>query len=141
MNNTEQNIPQNLQIEKILNRFLNSRSTAAGSHVSQDSHLDEDLLSAFVEGSLNRRESNAAVKHLADCSFCRQMTTELIKMDFVFADETAKSYAKVGNNEPSKISEVLSGLMSRLFGSGEAAVFAHEEKPENETGKEPENEK
>jgi hypothetical protein len=36
-------------------------------------------------------------------------------------------------SEPASVSSVLSGILSRIFGTSEAAVFAHEEKTdENE---------
>ena len=135
MDNREHNFPQNLPIERITDQYLNSRATGVSSHIAADAHLDEDFLAAFVEGNLTRRESNATVKHLADCSFCRHKTGELIKLDFAFEDH-AENFAAVKTGEPAKISEVLSGLLSRFFGSGDAAVFAHEEKPETDSEKE-----
>jgi len=41
-------------------------------------------------------------------------------------------------SEPVSVSSVLSGILSRIFGSGDAAVFAHEERPDDEEKSDPE---
>jgi hypothetical protein len=52
-------------------------------------------------------------------------------MNAVFAEEEAAVSIPVA--QPTKVSEVLSGLLSRIFGTTDGAVFAHEEKEEDET--------
>lgn len=121
--------PQDIQIQGLLDRFMRSR--IPGDELTRETkHLDDDLLTAFVEGNLGERESKPILNHLVKCSFCRHVTAELIKLDFAFAEEEIQIVA--GNNQPSRISEVLSNLLSRIFGSNDGAVFAHEEKKENE---------
>jgi len=128
MENKGLNYSQDLQIQELLGRFLRVNSSINGLEASGKSHLDEDSLAAFVEGNLQRRESQPVIKHLVNCSFCRQITAELIKLDYAFAEiEQTKPVSVNGNNEPSKISEVLSGLLSRIFGGNDGAVFAHHE--------------
>lgn len=118
---------QELQIQGILDRYLASGNTVT----AQGSHIDDDSLSAFVEGTLNRRESDSVVSHLVDCGFCRHTTAELVRLDLAFAeDESPVSVAPMA--EPSKISEVLSGIFSKIFGTTDGAVFAHEEKEKKE---------
>ena len=125
--------PQELQIQGILDRYLasgNNRTAAEGSHV------DDDSLSAFVEGTLNKRESDSIVSHLVDCGFCRHTTAELVRLDLAFAEEAPAQIA--AQAEPSKISEVLSGIFSKIFGTTDGAVFAHEEKEKKEKDEEKE---
>ena len=121
--------PQELQIQGLIDRYLVTRSTASpaeGKH-----HVDEDSLSAFVEGTLNARESESIVSHLVDCGFCRHATTELVRLDLAFAEDEAPSIAEA-SVQPARISEVLSGIFSKIFGTTEGAVFAHEEKKDEE---------
>ena len=127
--------PQELQIQGILDRYLaseNNRTAAEGSHI------DDDSLSAFVEGTLNKRESGSIVTHLVDCGFCRHTTAELVRLDLAFAEEASAQIA--AHTEPSRISEVLSGIFSKIFGTTDGAVFAHEEKEKKEKDEEKEGE-
>ena len=115
---------QELQIQGLLDRYLASSNKG---NTAEGSHIDDDSLSAFVEGSLNRRESDSVVSHLVDCGFCRHTTAELVRLDLAFAEEVAPVRV-AAPAESSKISEVLSGIFSRIFGTTDGAVFAHEEK-------------
>ncbi|HEY0460870.1 MAG TPA: hypothetical protein VGC97_17170 [Pyrinomonadaceae bacterium] len=133
MENTGKRNTQEIQIQGLLDRYLNRKSATSGLS-TQQSHLDEDYLTAFIEGNLSEREAKPIVSHLVDCSFCRHVTAELVRLDFAFADEEVPS--AVQQSQPSKISEVLSSLLAKIFGTGDSAVFAHqesEEKPETET--------
>lgn len=130
-------IKQDLQIQNLLSGFL--RASKNNSELSKESHLDEDSLTAFVEGNLNFRESQPIVNHLVKCSFCRHVTTELVKLDYAFADvQTAPTVDK--NSEPASISNVLSGLLSRIFGTNDGAVFAHHQSEEEEKAEDPKRE-
>lgn len=124
MNNLRDNNLQDLQIQKLLGVFLQSRASSNNLSAPGE-HLDDDSFATFVEGTLSEREAEPIFNHLADCSYCLHITGELIKLKFAFADETVE-VAQI-RSEPSKVSEVLSNLLSRIFGSGESAVFAHEE--------------
>jgi len=143
MENKGLNYSQDSQIQELLGRFLRVNSSINGLEESSESHLDEDSLAAFVEGNLKRRESLPIINHLVDCSFCRHITAELVKLDYAFAGvEETRTVNVNGNNEPSKISEVLSGLLSRIFGGNDGAVFAHHEsEKEPENSEKPENTK
>lgn len=128
MENKGKTSSQDAQIQQLLGSFLPVRSSIGGSETFNQPHLDEDSLSAFVEGNLGRRESQPIVKHLVDCYFCRHITAELVKLDYAFAEmDEPQKIGVIREAEPSKISEVLNGLLSRIFGANDSAVFAHQE--------------
>lgn len=124
MENTGNINPQEIKIQGLLDRFLKVRSAENGAITSQD-HLDEDTLAAFVEGNIREREAKPIVTHLVDCSFCRNITAELVRLDLAFAD--APEPIAVAEAQPTKIADVLNGILTRIFGSNEGAVFAHHE--------------
>ena len=131
MANTQLNDTNNAKVQGMLARYLELRS--AGSTNSElSSHLDEDTLNAFTEGMISQREALPVVEHLGDCSFCRHRTVELVRLDMFFADQDERVAVREQANEPVSVSSVLSGILSRIFGSSEAAVFAHEEKKTDE---------
>jgi hypothetical protein len=120
--------PQDIQIQGLLDRYLRSQ-TSSNDLVLREQHLDEDSLAAFTEGNLSEREAQPVVSHLVNCSFCRHITAELVRLDLAFAGEEVQT-ATV-ENQPSKISEVLNNLLSRIFGANDSAVFAHQQKEED----------
>ena len=132
MENTGRNHPLDIKIQGLLDRFLKVRSVENVAVASQD-HLDEDTLSAFVEGNLKEREAKPIVSHLVDCSFCKKITTELVRLDLAF--ESAPQREAAPETQPTKIADVLGGILNRIFGSNDGAVFAHHEKEENKEDK------
>jgi len=132
MANTQLNDTNNAKIQGILARYLELRS-AEQARSEFSSHLDEDTLNAFTEGMINEREALPVVQHLGDCSFCRHRTVELVRLDMFFAEQDEPVAIRETASEPVSVSSVLSGILSRIFGSNDAAVFAHEEKkPEDD---------
>lgn len=129
MGSTEKINNGDAKFEALLGRYLLLRSRGESPQHTAD-HMDEDTLTAFTEGNLTFRESDNTVMHLADCSFCRHKTAELVRLDLDLT-ETFAAPAAIEAHEPAKVSEVLGGILSRLFGSGESAVFAHEEKKDD----------
>ena len=128
MGNTENiNIGDN-RLQALLDAYLVRRSRTGTDSISPE-HLDEDAIAAFVEGNLTMREADPMIAHISDCSFCRNKTAELARLDLAFAEIDATPAAAT-EAEPSRVSEVVSGILGRLFGAGESAVFAHEEKNE-----------
>lgn len=113
-----------LQIQGLLERFLQAKNLNNGIEISSG-HLDDDTISAFVEGNLSELEAKPITIHLVECLFCRHITAELIKLDFAFAGDT-QAFA-FNNEDPTNVADVLSGILSRIFGSNDEAVFAHQE--------------
>lgn len=130
MENKELTNPQNLQIQGLIDSYLRSQNARNNQATAFEKHLDEDSLTAFTEGNVTEREAPPIVKHLVACSFCRHVTAELVKLDLAF-NEGAVAVTAI-ENQPSKVSEVLSNLLSRIFGTNDEAVFAHQEKEETE---------
>lgn len=128
MENSERLDPQFNKIDNALGRFLKNRVLETTPSAFEH-HLDEDSLAAFVEGNISPREAGPMVRHLVDCSFCRHVTTELIRLDMAFADAPAPSRTVEGA-EPASVADVLNGLLSKIFGTRDGAVFAHNEDEE-----------
>jgi hypothetical protein len=125
---------ENIEIQQMLENYLRFRTSVPS---DGGTHLDDDSLAAFVEGDLSARENNMFMGHISDCGFCLHKTAEIAELQAHFESEEMGS-AIVSESQPVKISEVLSGLFSRLFGSfeSEQTVFAHEEKKEDDQAKE-----
>jgi hypothetical protein len=123
-----------LNIQKVLGNFLQLK-VAGNGLTAEGKHLDEDSLTAFVEGNLREKESLPIVNHLVDCTFCRHVTAELVKLDFALADENVHVVAQK-SEELSPVSKVLNDILARIFGSNEGVVFAHQETEEDDKEKE-----
>ena len=121
--------PKEIKIQGLLDGYLKKNSSS--NNLEKTNHLDEDTLTAFVEGTLNEREAKPITNHLVGCSFCRHITTELVKLDLAFAEEAQPIV--VAEAEPTKVSEVLNGILSRIFGTSDGAVFAHQESEEEDS--------
>jgi hypothetical protein len=131
MENAERISTENLEIHALLDRYLASRSTLKSSAAETSAHLDNDALSTFVEGALSQRELAPVVTHLVECGFCLHKSAELVRLELELADVIGPAHS-VESQEPEPISAVLSKLFSRIFGTSDAAVFAHEEKEDSQ---------
>lgn len=88
-----------------------------------ESHLDEDAISAFVEGRLAEAESSPVISHLVACSSCRQTTAQLIRLGSQFDPENDST---TSDESPGRLPALLDRLASRLGPSfDEDAVFAY----------------
>ena len=126
MANANNMTAEETKLQGILAAYLTSRKEGP----ANSPHLDQDTLAAFSEGLLNARESDPVISHLVDCSFCRHITAELVRLDAEFSEEPVTTRSE--SAEPTKISAVLSNLFEKIFGNSENAVLAHEEKKEDE---------
>ncbi len=131
MGNTGLENVENARIKGILDVYLTSREGPKSSAGETSLHLDEDSLATFAEGNLTRRESLPVLGHLVSCGFCRHRTAELVRLDLALAG-SIESVERSDVSEPSKISAVLSDLLSKIFGTTDGAVFAHEDKDDAE---------
>ena len=107
----------------MVHQHLRRRALVALPMLAQ-SHLDEDALSAFVEGRLSEPESAPVVKHLVACSFCRNITAQLVRLDSEVGESMQS--ASPAQEEPGRIRRLLEDLASRVFtSSDDEAVFAY----------------
>lgn len=135
MTNKGQISSEELKIQGLLDRYLQFRNINSNASAS-DNHLDEDSLTAFVEGKISEREMPFILKHLVDCSFCLHVTGELAKLSAEFSEDDFAVLEPT--KEPTKVADVLSGLLSRIFGTTDGAVFAHQEEEKEEDKKQDE---
>jgi hypothetical protein len=89
-------------------------------------HLDEDAISAFVEGRLGEGEAAPIISHLVSCNSCRRFTAELVRLDSEVGSAEMSAPPPSGA-EPSRMRtllERLEDLASRVLPSSEE-VFAY----------------
>jgi hypothetical protein len=95
--------------------------TPAGVYLA-GAHLDEDALSAFIEGRLSDRESTPIVSHLVSCNSCRRFTAELMRLESEVGD--IEITAQPPAEEPGRIRRLLEDLAARVLPSSDE-VFAY----------------
>ena len=110
------------RIPNLVGRYLSSVNDPG---LAAAVHLDDDLLTAFIDGSLMEREARAAVRHLVNCAFCRRSTAALLRLDAEF--QVTPAPLPDPENAPTQVADVLHGFLSRLPGFGGEAVFGHQE--------------
>src|SRR5262249_28384120 len=84
------------------------------SQVPRQQHLDEDTISAFVEGRLLDSECQPVVAHLAACGACRRTSAQIVQMENQVDAEPASDVA-----EPGRLEALLSKFGSLLPSTGE----------------------
>ncbi len=107
--------------QRLQQRALADRMTQA------TAHLDEDALSAFVEGRLSEAESKPFVSHLVACTYCRRITAQLIRLESELRvnERAGETDTPVTPEEPGRIRRLLENLASRVLPSEDEAVFAY----------------
>ncbi len=86
-------------------------------------HLDEDKLSAFVEGRLSDLESAPVTRHLVSCDSCRNITAQLVRLDMELSGaEMNTPVHSEQREEPGRIRRLLSDLASRVLPSSDGDV-------------------
>lgn len=132
------------RVRRLVHQRLQGRaSLAPASPVG--AHLDEDALSAFVEGRLGSLESAPLIRHLVGCGSCRNITAQLIRLDTELSGVVSETIPQT--EEPGRIRRLLADLASRVFPASEDdVVFAYHapaedfEKKDKATQDEAENE-
>ncbi|HKC62165.1 MAG TPA: zf-HC2 domain-containing protein [Pyrinomonadaceae bacterium] len=112
------------RFRRMVHEHLQRRNHSSSQALPAGAHLDEDMLSAFVEGRLSETESAPLVKHLVSCSRCRHITAQLIRLDTELAGDVSEAPVPQ-QEEPGRIRRLLSDLASRVLPSTETEVFAY----------------
>lgn len=100
------------------------RSAMNTAPVAASVHLDEDALSAFVEGRLSEQESAPVLQHLVGCGFCRRITAQLVRLETEMG-ATQESASDTTAQETDRLSR-LKDLVSRVLPQPDGdTVFAY----------------
>ena len=121
-------------IREMIDHRLKSLSEAATVDLSSASHLDEDTISAFVEGRLSPGESKPVVAHLTVCRSCRHASAELVRLENQIDADSAPENLE---EEPGRLQAFISNLGSLVPSGGEDVVFAYQNPPVEEDRKKP----
>ena len=109
---------------------LNALAGVTTEPISAAAHLDEDAMSAFIEGQLSESENRSIISHLTSCGSCRDFTASLIRLESTF---TADDESTMVEETPSRLRQFLERFASQVIpSSGEDAVFAYQNPDENE---------
>jgi hypothetical protein len=111
-------------IRRLIDRRLKTRLAAEAVVAHFDDHLDEDSISAFVEGRLEEAESSSLISHLVQCSSCRYITAQLVRLESR-VDSESEATAEEG---PGRLRSFIDRLAAHLTPSFEEdAVFAYQD--------------
>lgn len=120
--------------ETLLALYL-KQSQANKNSNSNQLHLDEDILSAFIEGTVTEKQAVPILRHLIDCGFCRRLTAKLNEINETFDDIAVCA----DNGRTNKWFDLWNNLTESIFRPYDNAVTAHEaeeqddaEKPEDQ---------
>src|SRR5437588_8222449 len=102
-------------VRAMIHCHLNSLAAVKAESIFGDAHLDEDAMSAFVEGLLSENENRSIITHLTSCGSCRDFTARLIRIESTF---TAEDESKMTEEAPSRLRRFLEGIASRVIPSG-----------------------
>lgn len=109
-------------IRQLIDRRLKTRLPAeVVAHF--DGHVDDDSISAFVEGRLDANESAPLISHLVQCSACRHTTAQLVRLE----SEVEQENEPAADEGPGRMRSFIDNLAARITPSFEEdAVFAYQ---------------
>ena len=109
-------------IRGMIAQRLKAVAAAELSQLPSEQHLDEDIISAFVEGRLLDSECQPVLKHLAACGACRRASAQIVQMENQIDAEPASDVAE----EPGRLEALLSKFGSLAPSGSEEVVFAYQ---------------
>src|SRR5688500_14350867 len=108
-------------MREIIAQRLKSVAASELSNAPASSHVDEDLIAAFVEGRLTDTECKPVLSHLAACGFCRRTSAQFVQLENQIDDDVST----VSEEEPGRLEALLSRLRSAVPSAREEVVFAY----------------
>ena len=114
------------RMREIVAQRLKSVAVSELSHLPAGSHVDEDLIAAFVEGRLTDFECKPVLSHLAACGLCRRTSAQFVQLENQIDDEVSAAVEE----EPGRLEALLSRLRSAVPSASEEVVFAYEDPPD-----------
>jgi hypothetical protein len=106
---------------------LKSVAASELSNVPVGSHVDEDLIAAFVEGRLTDTECKPVLSHLAACGLCRRTSAQFVQLE----NQIDAEVSPAAEEEPGRLESLLSRLRSGVPAANEEVVFAYENPDED----------
>jgi hypothetical protein len=115
-------------IREIVAQRLKSVAASELSNVPAGSHVDEDLIAAFVEGRLTDTEYKPVLSHLAACGLCRRTSAQFVQLE----NQIDAEVSPATQDEPGRLEALLARLRSAVPEVNEEVVFAYENPSEEE---------
>ncbi|MGZ5435295.1 MAG: zf-HC2 domain-containing protein [Pyrinomonadaceae bacterium] len=109
---------------------LKSVAASELSNLPAGSHVDEDLIAAFVEGRLTDNECKPVLSHLAACGLCRRTSAQFVQLE----NQIDADIVTPADEEPGRLEALLSRLRSAVPVANEEVVFAYENPKEDAEG-------
>jgi anti-sigma factor RsiW len=114
-------------MREIIAQRLKSVAASELSNAPSGSHVDEDLIAAFVEGRLTDTECKPVLSHLAACGLCRRTSAQFVQLE----NQIDADIVTPADEEPGRLEALLSRLRSAVPSANDEVVFAYEN-PEDE---------
>jgi hypothetical protein len=118
------------RMREIVAQRLKSVAASELSNAPAGSHVDEDLIAAFVEGRLTDTECKPVLSHLAACGLCRRTSAQFVQLE----NQIDADIVTPADEEPGRLEALLSRLRSPVPGVGDEVVFAYENPPSEGEG-------
>ena len=114
-------------IRGMIAQRLKAVAAAELSNVPAQPHLDEDTISAFIEGRLLDNECQPVLAHLAACGACRRASAQIVQLENQIDAEPASDVEE----EPGRLESLFSKFGSLVPSAGEEVVFAYQNPEED----------
>jgi anti-sigma factor RsiW len=116
------------RMREIVAQRLKSIAASELSNLPVGSHIDEDLIAAFVEGRLTDTECKPVLSHLAACGLCRRTSAQFVQLE----NQIDAEIVTPADEEPGRLEALLARLRSAVPSAHDEVVFAYENPREDQ---------